>query len=68
MSTVKVSENYEIVIPESIRKRLNLKPGQEIEIHESDKGFQIKAAKNIQTYRGILKGMDTNFEREPDRL
>ena len=68
MSTVKVSENYEIVIPESIRGQLKLMPGQEIEIHATEKGIRIESQKPIQSFRGILKGMDTHFEREPDRL
>ena len=70
MPKVKVSEKYEIVIPQSIREKLSLKPGEEIEIQETEerKGISIKPSRPVKSFCGILKGMDTSFERDADRL
>ena len=68
MESVKLSPKYQIVIPKRIREKLKLEPGQILQILEFDNRIEIVPLKNIKTMRGVLKGIDTNIEREGDRV
>jgi len=68
MTTVKISPKYQIVIPKEIRKRLKLKPGQRLQIIDFDERIEFIVLKNIKEARGFLKGLDSDIEREEDRL
>ena len=65
---VKVSPKYQIVIPSDIRKNLNIKPGEKIEIIPYENRIECVPLKNIEDMRGFLKGMDTEIERDEDRV
>jgi AbrB family looped-hinge helix DNA binding protein len=68
MTTVKISPKYQVVIPKEIRNKLKLKPGQRLQILELGDRIEFILEKNIKDARGFLKGMDTSFDREEDRL
>jgi len=68
MTIVKVSPKYQVVIPKEIRKNLNLRPGQKLQILEFENRIEFLLMKNIKEMRGLLKGIDTNIEREGDRI
>lgn len=68
MTTVKISPKYQVVIPKEIRRKLNLRPGQKLQILELGDRIEFILQKNIKDARGFLKGIDTNIEREGDRL
>jgi len=68
MDTVKISPKYQIVIPKKIREKLNLKPGQKLQILEFGDRIEFFLLKNIKDARGYLKGIDTSLEREGDRI
>lgn len=67
MTTVKISPKYQIVIPLEIRRKMNLRPGQKLQILELGNRIEFILLKNIKEARGFLKGIDTNIEREGDR-
>lgn len=67
MTTVKISPKYQIVIPLEIRRKLNLRPGQKLQILELGNRIEFIILKNIKEARGFLKGMDTDIDREGDR-
>ncbi|MBK7229965.1 MAG: AbrB/MazE/SpoVT family DNA-binding domain-containing protein [Ignavibacteriales bacterium] len=67
MTTVKISPKYQIVIPLEIRRKLNLRPGQKLQILELGNRIEFILLKNIKEARGFLKGMDTTIKREGDR-
>lgn len=67
MTTVKISPKYQIVIPLEIRRKLNLRPGQKLQILELGNRIEFILLKNIKEARGFLKGMDTDIDREGDR-
>ncbi|MDD5090375.1 MAG: AbrB/MazE/SpoVT family DNA-binding domain-containing protein [Candidatus Wallbacteria bacterium] len=64
---VTVSPKYQIAIPRSVRTRLNLKPGQKLEIIAYDNRLEFIPVPDIKELRGSLKGIDTAVERR-DRL
>jgi len=68
MQTVILSPKYQVVIPKSVRKNLKLRPGQKLQVVEYHGKIEFIPEKDIRELRGFLKGINTNFTREPDRL
>ncbi len=68
MNTVKISPKYQVVIPKEIREKLDLRPGQKLQIMEFGNRIEFLLLKDIKEARGLLKGIDTNIEREGDRI
>ena len=68
MQTVTVSPKFQVVIPKSIREALRLKPGQKMQVLEYEGRIELIPERNIKELRGFLKGINTNFQREGDRV
>ena len=69
MTTVTVSSKYEIVIPDDVRSKLKLKPGQKVVVLEKDGVVHIIPVKNIKDLRGFVEGIEArNLRNEHDRL
>jgi len=68
MTTVTVSPKFQVVIPKEIRQRLKLKPGQKLQIIQLGDRIEFLLLKDIKEARGFLKGINTEIEREEDRL
>ena len=68
MEAVKVSPKYQVVIPKKIRESLHLKPGQIIQMIEYGNRIEMIPTRSIAEMRGFLKGINTDFDREEDRL
>jgi AbrB family looped-hinge helix DNA binding protein len=68
MTTSLLSPKYQIVIPKEIRKSMNLKPGQRLQLTEKDGKIEIHPILTPEQLIGYLKGdKPLEFEREPDR-
>jgi AbrB family looped-hinge helix DNA binding protein len=68
MQAVTVSPKYQVVIPRPVRDHLHLRPGQKMQIVEYEGRIEMIPEKDITELRGFLKGINTAFEREGDRL
>jgi AbrB family looped-hinge helix DNA binding protein len=68
MEAVKISPKYQVVIPKKIRESLHLKPGQKIQMIEYGNRIEMIPTRSIAEMRGFLKGINTDFVREEDRL
>jgi AbrB family looped-hinge helix DNA binding protein len=68
MQTVTVSPKYQIVIPRKVRQTLNLKPGQKMQVVEYEGRLELIPERDIKELRGFLKGINTEFKREEDRI
>ena len=68
MHTVTVSPKYQVVIPKNIRISLKLRPGQKMKIVEYNGRIELIPDRNISELKGFLKGINTDFIREKDRL
>jgi len=68
MQTVTVSPKFQVVIPKSIRDTMRLRPGQKLKIIEHEGRIELIPDRDISDLRGFLKGMNTEFDRESDRL
>jgi len=68
MHTVTLSPKYQIVIPKSVRASLNLHPGQKLQVLEHDGRIEFIPERELSELRGFLKGINTEFTREEDRI
>ena len=68
MQTVTVSPKFQVVIPKEIRDTLRLRPGQKMRVIEYDGRIELIPDRDISELRGFLKGIDTRFKREKDRV
>lgn len=68
MQLVTVSPKYQIVIPKKVREALKLRPGQKMQIVEYAGRIELIPERDIKELRGFLKGINTEFKREADRV
>ena len=68
MQRVTVSPKYQVVIPKAVREALNIRPGQKMQVVEYDGRLELIPERDINELRGFLKGINTAFEREGDRV
>ena len=68
MQTVTVSPKFQVVIPKSVREALQLRPGQKMQVVEYEGRIELIPERDIKELRGFLKGINTKFEREEDRI
>ncbi len=68
MQTVKVSPKFQVVIPKEIRESLQLKPGQKMKIVQYENRVELIPARDVSELQGFLKGINTTFKREKDRV
>ncbi len=68
MQSVTVSPKYQVVIPKQIRDTLHIRPGQKMQIIEYEGRIELIPEMDIKELRGFLKGINTEFKREEDRV
>lgn len=68
MNTVTVSPKFQVVIPLAVREELGLAVGEKMRVIRYHDRVELIPVKPIKSLRGMLKGIDTNIEREGDRL
>jgi AbrB family looped-hinge helix DNA binding protein len=68
METVTISPKFQVVIPKSIRERLKLEPGQKVQAILYQGRIELIPLQPPKQMRGFLSGIDTDVEREADRL
>lgn len=68
MTTVTVSEKFQIVIPKSVRESLAIKPGQKLEVIVHEGRAEFVPVREMKAMRGFLRGIDTGMPRDKDRV
>jgi len=68
MQTVTVSPKFQVVIPRDVRDSMHLRPGQKMQVIEYDGRIEMIPERDITELRGFLKGINTEFKREEDRV
>jgi AbrB family looped-hinge helix DNA binding protein len=68
MSIVTISPKFQVVIPKAIRESLHLRPGQKVQAFAFDNRIQLVPLRPIEEMRGFLRGIETDIEREGDRV
>jgi AbrB family looped-hinge helix DNA binding protein len=67
MTAVTISSKFQVVIPEDIRSKLNLEPGQKVVVIEKDGVVHLIPLRPIKQVRGIAKGIRTDRIRDEPR-
>ena len=68
METVTVSPKFQVVIPREVRESLGIKPGQKVRVIRYEDRIELVPVRPVQETRGFLKGIDTEVERDSDRV
>jgi AbrB family looped-hinge helix DNA binding protein len=69
METVTVSKKYQIVIPEKLRKRAGIRPGDKMVAITKHGIIQYIPVRQIKDTEGFIPGLDTeNLRDESDRI
>lgn len=68
MQTVTVSPKYQVVIPQAVREALGIKPGEKMQILQYDDRIEFIPCRKMKNMKGFLKGIDTEVERDGDRV
>jgi len=64
MKVVTISPKFQVVIPKSIREQLHLVPGQKVQALAYGDRIEFILVKSARELRGMLRGLDTSFERD----
>lgn len=68
MQAVTVSPKFQIEIPKEIRKTMGIVSGQKIQILMYQNRIELIPFKPIKELSGFLKGINTDIERDKDRV
>jgi len=68
MTVVTVSSKYQIVIPKDVRESLGIEPGQKLRVFRFGDLVTAAPVRPMKEIRGRFPGLDTDFERDPDRI
>lgn len=68
MTAVTVSPKYQVVIPKEVRDSLGIYSGQKIQVLSYQNRIELVPIKPMEQMKGFLKGIDTEVERDKDRL
>ena len=68
MYAVTLSPKFQVVIPLPVRRTMGLRVGQKMQVVEYEGRIELIPDRDISELRGFLKGINTEFEREVDRV
>ena len=68
MTAVTVSPKFQVVIPKEIRESMGIVSGQKVQVMTYQNRIELIPLKPMRELRGLLKGIDTDVERDSDRL
>jgi AbrB family looped-hinge helix DNA binding protein len=68
MYSVTLSPKYQVVIPLPVRRNMGLRSGQKMQVVEHEGRIELIPDRDITELKGFLRGINTAFEREEDRV
>lgn len=68
MDTVTLSPKFQVVIPQSVREEIGLRPGQKLCVLRMGNRIELIPLRPIKQMRGFARGINTEVHREPDRI
>ena len=63
MDTVTLSPKFQVVIPQTVREALELRPGEKFHVVSYDGRIELIPVRRMKKTRGFLKGMDPAIKR-----
>ena len=68
MTTVTLSPKYQVVIPQRVREKMRLKPGERFHVINYDGRVELVPVRKMREMRGFLRGLNSDIPRDEDRL
>lgn len=68
MDIVTVSPKFQVVIPKQLRQSLNIQAGQKLRARIQGEHIELTPEQPMSAARGFLAGIDTQVNREEDRV
>jgi AbrB family looped-hinge helix DNA binding protein len=68
MPIVKVSPKFQVVIPKEIRESSGIKVGSKMDMFVYDGRIELVPIKSMKSLKGSVPGIDTNIQRDSDRV
>lgn len=68
MTAVTVSPKFQIVIPKEVRDSMGIVSGQKIQMLTYHNRIELIPIKPMKKLKGFLKGIDTEVQRDKDRV
>ncbi len=68
METVTISPKFQVVIPQSVREAMGIRSGEKAHVIPYRNRIEIIPVRDIRKLRGFLKGINTAFVRDADRI
>ncbi len=66
MTALKVSPEYQIVIPKGVCETMGVRPGQKIRLIRFGDQIRLVPVRPIEEMRGWLKGVNVTIERDDE--
>jgi AbrB family looped-hinge helix DNA binding protein len=67
VDVVTISPKYQVVIPRSVRERLQLEPGQKVQAIVYGDRVELIPLRTARSLRGFVRGIDSRVDRDADR-
>ncbi len=68
MTTLTVSPKFQVVIPKDIRESMGIYSGQKVEMLTYQNRIELIPLIPMSEMKGFLKGIDTDVQRDDDRV
>ncbi|MBN4059914.1 MAG: AbrB family transcriptional regulator [SAR86 cluster bacterium] len=68
MTAVTVSPKFQVVIPKDIREAMGIVSGQKIQMLTYQNRIELIPLSPIKKMKGFLKGINTDIQRDKDRV
>ncbi|HID81933.1 MAG TPA: AbrB/MazE/SpoVT family DNA-binding domain-containing protein [Chromatiales bacterium] len=68
MTAVTVSPKFQVVIPKEVRDSMGIVSGQKIQMLTYHNRIELIPIKPMKKLKGFLKGIDTEVQRDKDRV
>ena len=68
MKAVTVSSKFQVVIPREVRESMDLQPGTRVQVLQYENRIELIPLREPKALRGFIPGIDTEVDREGDRV
>lgn len=68
METVILSSKYQLVIPRSVREKLNFMPGQKFLVEIRNQRVELIPCESLESLEGFAKGMGNDIDSMRERV
>jgi AbrB family looped-hinge helix DNA binding protein len=68
MTSVTVSPKFQVVIPKDIRESMGIFSGQKVQVLTYQNRIELIPLKPMKEMKGFLKGINTDVQRDDDRV